>query len=575
MLREAVKFTKNVLAPINDVGDRVGAKWDAGKVTMPPGFKDAFNKFREGGWMNATVDPEFGGMGLPHTIAEVLIASTVAFSLSAMLTRGSAALIESFGTDELKATYCEKMYSGQWAGTMCLSEPQAGSDVGATKTTATKVDGQDYYMLEGTKCWITSGQHDLTENIIHLVLARRPEAPAGTAGISLFVVPRERITATGGLEPNDVFCASIEHKLGIHGSPTCVLKFGENGNCRGWLVGDLEKGMKYMFQMMNDARLEVGVQGQAVGALSYFHALNYAYQRAQGRDLKDFANYEAPQVAIIKHPDVRRMLMFMKSVTEGMRSLLFETTLYGDLRHHHADPAERQKYDNYMALLTPICKAYCSDMGFRVAETGVQVLGGVGYTKDFPLEQALRDAKTASIYEGTNGIQALDLLVRKVGKGGGILYMTYLNNEINDFLGKVESHARLADMGNMLAGARNALNDVTMKFAELGVDVYPVYNATPYLKMFGHVVIGKQLLHQAVVADAKLQALAAANNATEEKAFKAFCRSNAEASFYFDKIQAARFFITQVMPEVYAIKESIFSMDKSGLYANLPAYADA
>jgi alkylation response protein AidB-like acyl-CoA dehydrogenase len=578
LLATAQKFASDVIAPLNEQADRVGAKHhEDGSVTMPPGFKEAWAKLREGGWIAPTMPADHGGLGLPETISqaanEMFIAASCAFSLTGLLTRGSGHLIEAYGTDALKALFLDKMFSGEWAGTMCLTEPQAGSDVGATRTTAIPVEGTDIYAIDGTKIYITSGNHDLTPNIVHLVLARRPGAPAGTAGISLFAVPKFR-PENGQLVPNDVFCVGIEKKMGIHGSPTCILRFGENGKCFGWLVGEGEKGMRYMFQMMNEARLEVGVQGQALAAQSYFHAVNFAYSRKQGKNLADFTNENAPQTEIINHPDVRRNLMFMKSSVEGMRAFLIELALMIDLSKSHPDAEKRKHYDNIIALLTPIAKAYCTDLGFDVTVTGVQVFGGSGFLKDYPMEQLVRDAKIASIYEGTNGIQALDLLVRKVGKAGGLLYMTWMG-ELNEFLGAHEGHARLGGMVAAVAKARDALNDVTMKFLELGVDPYPVYSATPYLKLFGHVVVAQYSLKQAIIADAKLQALGAQFNATDDKALRKLGKEHPDAAFYFDKVQSAKFFITQTLPGVYGLKESIFSLDKSALLAHLTAYADA
>ena len=445
VLEQGLKFSKEILAPINDVADKEGCKFEDGKVSMPQCFHDAYKQYCEGGWAGISSSPDFGGQGMPSAIgiavAEFFIGSCCSFGMTPGLSRGSAGLIESFGSDELKAIYCEKMYTGEWAGTMCLTEPQAGSAVGDLKTTAKK-KGDDW-IINGTKSFITSGDHDLTENIIHLVLARTEGAPAGIKGISLFVVPKFRVNDDGSLgELNDVVCGNIEHKMGIHASSTCTLNFGDNDACVGYLVGEECAGIKCMFQLMNEARIGVGMQGMGQAGAVYMGALAYAKERIQGVEITEMRNVDAPRVPIIDHPDIRRMLMLMKAYTEGCRALLYQTAYYVDLAETAADEEEKEGYEMMIDLLTPICKAYSTDVAFRVSEWGIQVLGGYGYCSEYPMEQYMRDIKILSIYEGTNGIQALDLLGRKIAMKGGMLFMKYVM-ELNDFIEANKEHARV------------------------------------------------------------------------------------------------------------------------------------
>ena len=415
VLDEALKVAKGSLAACNESGDRVGAHFENGKVTLPPGFGKAFKDMADGGWISPTGNPEFGGMGLPESvgtgISEFTMGANTSLSLTVLLTRGASHLIETFASDELKATFCEKMYTGQWAGTMCLTEPSAGSDLGEIKTKAVKQDDGSY-LLTGEKIFITAGDHDLTPNIIHAVLARTPDAPTGPKGLSLFVVPKFRVNPDGSVgEFNDLACSNIEHKLGIHGSPTCSLVLGANGACQGFLLGKERHGLLLMFQMMNAARYEVGIQGLGIAAAAYQAALAFARERLQGRSL---ANREpqAGQVPITEHPDVRRSLLMQSAYCQAMRALVSYTGWCMDMAHI-TEGEEHDRWQGLMELFTPVCKAWCTDWGFRVTEWALQTHGGYGYTCEYPAEQYLRDAKIASIYEGTNGIQALDLVGRK------------------------------------------------------------------------------------------------------------------------------------------------------------------
>ncbi|RMH36839.1 MAG: acyl-CoA dehydrogenase, partial [Deltaproteobacteria bacterium] len=421
IIDEVYQFACDKIGPTNRVGDEVGCRLVDGKVITPPGFKEAWDALYEAGYRNVSAPEEHGGAGAPFSVGiateEFLAGANVAFAMYPGLTVGAAELIAAFGTPEQVGRYVHNMFSGKWAGTMCLTEPHAGSDVGAATTKAIKQpDGT--YKIEGTKIFISAGDHDLTENIIHMVLARTEGAPPGTKGLSLFIVPRDKLT--GG--SNDVTVGGIEHKMGINGSATCVLNFGENGNCVGELVGTEEcRGMSQMFRMMNFARIGVGVQGMAVASAAYLAALDYAKERKQGPHVSKWKDPTAPKVPIIQHPDVRRMLIDMKARVEGIRALILKLCAHTDRERLLAGKDDEQAayHKGQVDLLVPIVKAYSSDQAFRVCETAIQVFGGAGYLRDHPVEQYLRDSKIFSIYEGTNHIQAMDLVGRKLPQRGG------------------------------------------------------------------------------------------------------------------------------------------------------------
>ncbi len=446
VLDQVERFCDEKTGPINGVADRVGCVLENGEVRTPEGFAEAWKQLYELGLPNFMNPLDRGGfqgpMSLDVMIGELMSGANTSFFMYPTLTHGAMELIETFGLEAEKARFVEPMTNGRFSGTMCLSEPQAGSDVGMITTKAVKIDGS-LYEIQGTKCWISVGDHDMAENIVHLVLARVEGAPGGTKGISLFAVPKFRVGDDGSVgESNDVVTASIEHKLGIIASTTAVLNFGDNDGCEGYLLGDTENvGMKQMFQMMNGARIGVGVQGLSVAATAYLNALAYARDRKQGASVKAFKNPNAPRVSIIDHSDVRRMLMEMKSKVEGMRAMAVKLALHADravaLRHAGKDD-EAVYHQGQVDLLTPLFKAYCSDQGFRVCELAIQVYGGAGYVKDNPVEQYLRDAKIFSIYEGTNHIQALDLVVRKLRHRDG--------KDLDDFVeGMTEFITQYAD----------------------------------------------------------------------------------------------------------------------------------
>ncbi|MFI5180101.1 MAG: acyl-CoA dehydrogenase [Thermoanaerobaculia bacterium] len=569
ILEAACDLAKEKLWPINAESDRIGARFEAGKVTVPECQKAFRKTFVENGFVAMSNSAEWGGMGLPNLLSaacgEAFIAACLSFTLTPMLTRGAAHIIEVHGAEWMKKLYLEKMYSGEWSGTMCLTESQAGSDLAAVKMKARR-DG-DSFLIEGTKIFISSGDHDFTKQIVHPVLARIEGAPAGIKGISLFLVPKYLPNADGSLgEPNDVACGNVEHKMGIKASPTCTLNFGENGKCRGWLIGQENSGIVYMFQLMNEARLEVGLQGLGQASSAYGQALAYAQERVQGVSLKGAREPGAKAQAIIHHPDVRRMLLGMKAQVEGIRALIYEAARNQDLAMVHPDEAVRKRADVLVQLLTPICKAYGTDMAFRVTEDAMQVFGGYGYCQEYPAEQFCRDVKITSIYEGTNGIQALDLVGRKLTMSGGALFKEYAAG-LKAFIEKNVGHPVVGPWVKSLAAASDRLVNCTMKIGKAYADQDPYFAflvAVPYLRMFGDVASGALLLEQAILAAGKL-------GPGDMAAYKAKAVNDESSRFYYDKLCTAQFFIYNLLPRVTAVAETILSGDRSALEAAFPA----
>ncbi len=579
VIEEAGKLAERVFYPANKLGDQQGCRFENGQVKVPDSFHEAYRLHREGGWLAMSDSPDVGGQGLPLIVGQPCVEMMGAANWSLLmypgLTHGSARLLEQYGTPELKEIYMEKMFSGQWGGTMCLTEPGAGSDVGNLRTKAVKnADGT--YTITGSKMFISSGMHDLTDNIIHMVLARLEGAPAGTKGISIFLVPRLRPTESGEMVENDVACAGIEHKMGIHGSATCVLNFGENGGSIGYLMGEENKGMRIMFDMMNEARLFVGMQGLCHGTAAYLHALQYSKERFQGSALERMKDGDAPRVAIIEHPDVRRMLLSMKSSTEGMRAMLYLAAYCIDRVRCSENEEEKELFQGYVDLMIPICKSVGSDLGFRVCETAIQVYGGYGFIQEYPVEQFMRDCKIASLYEGTNGIQALDLVGRKLTYKQGLLLKNAMK-AIHKVLGKVRDEFSLRELFKIYDEAQESLIQVSKFFALKGITadyMVPVLNAKPYLDLFGDVVIGFLLLWQAGIASKKLAQIYAEQGAKDEAAQSKLVRENRNAAFYFGKIASARFFINQVLTQAPGKARGIMNDDKSPLEVPEIAFAD-
>jgi hypothetical protein len=573
ILDEGYKFAREVLAPANVPGDREGCTFKDGKVTVPNAYREPYKMFAENGWVSLDRNPEFGGQGAPSclmtAVCDVFFGANISLNLGALLTTGASRLIEVWGTDELKQTYCEKMYRGEWTGTMCLTEAQAGSDVGASTCKARK-EG-DHYLIEGEKVFITFGDHDLTENVIHAVLARTEDAPKGTKGLSLFVVPKHRVNPDGSVgEFNDVVCSGIEHKLGIHGSPTCTMVFGGDGKCQGWLLGEEGGGMRAMFQMMNEARISVGLQGVGLANAAYQAALGYAKERLQGSDLKELKNPDAPRVPIIRHPDVRVMLLRQKAYSEGTRALLLFTAYCADRAESEADETERKRYEGLVEVMTPICKAYCSDMGFRVTEWALQTYGGYGYISEYPAEQYLRDCKIASIYEGTNGIQALDLVGRKLAAENGA-YLFSLMGLVGGLIEKHKKHPVLAEQFEQLGYARDVWGDVNTFFMGAALQkklLIPIVNATQYLALCGDVLTGYFLCEQAALACDKIVPLCkdAGVDPSDLKAVAKLSRDNSEVGYLYGKIVTAQFYCAYELPQVEAKAKGIKSSSMSPLH---------
>lgn len=439
ILEEAAKIAENLLSPINQNGDHEGCQWVDGVVTTPVGFKEAYEQYVAGGWAGLTGDTDFGGQGMPKLLSsqieEMFFGANSSFALYTILTTGATLTLSEHASEALKQRYLPKMYEGRWTGTMCLTEPQAGTDLGMLRTKAIpRADGS--YSITGTKVFITAGEHDLTENIIHLVLAKLPDAPAGPKGISLFVVPRNAVDTDGGLtgDPNNVFCGAIEHKMGIKGSATCVMNFD---GAKGWLVGEPNHGLSNMFTMMNYERLSMGLQSNGLADSSYQTATEYARERIQGRSPTGPQQPESAADPILVHPDVRRMLLTMRANIMAGRALSMYAAMQLDISRFHPDPGQRQQADRLVALLIPVAKAYCSDRGFEMCVMGQQVLGGHGYVAEWGLEQNVRDARIAQIYEGANGIQALDLMGRKTVRGQGEL-LAVLLTEMDKFVADAE-----------------------------------------------------------------------------------------------------------------------------------------
>ena len=528
ILDEAGRFMAELVAPLNHIGDREGPTIHAdGSVTLPDGFKEAYARFVAAGWNGVKSPMEYGGHGFPVVVAtavqEMITSAAMSFSLCPMLTQSAALAVERHASNALKAAYLDKLISGQWTGTMVLTEPEAGSDLGAIRTRAEpQQDGS--WRIFGTKIFITWGEHDLAENIVHLVLARAPDAPAGTRGLSLFIVPKYLPTAEGkpGVR-NDVTCISLEHKIGIHGSPTCVMAFGEHDGAVGYLAGELHSGMPAMFTMMNDARLHVGLQGLGISERAYQKALTFARERRQGQAP---GGERTDSVPIIAHPDVQRMLLTMRAHIEAMRGLLYDTAARLDGGRNHPDAATREEAAAVGRLLTPVAKAWCTDIGVEMTSIGIQIHGGMGYVEETGAGQLWRDSRIAPIYEGTNGIQAIDLTTRKLPDDGGTVVRGYLAEIAGTAAEAAASGGDLAVIGQRLAEGASALSGATEWLLAAG-DVRDVLaGSSPYLRMFGTVAGGYSLAKSAIAATRQLSA----------------------NEFLANKVGTARFYAEQILP---------------------------
>ncbi len=509
-------------------------------------------------------------MGLPYVAemaaGEMQVGACCSLSLSLGLTNAASALLSTFGTDEVKKVYLPKLISGAWQGTMCLTESQAGSAVGDTKATARK-DG-DTYLVSGTKIFITAGEHDMCENHVHLILARTPDAPTGIKGLSLFLVPKFWPDEDGNPgELNDVVCTGIEHKMGIHASPTCVIQFGDENTCRAILIGKESEGIRQMFHMMNHARLGVGLQGLSLSNQAYLYALEYAKERIQGTDIEEMRNPDAERVPITKHPDVRRMLLWQKAMVEASRAMLYMASYHHDMADYCPDEEKKTKSKNALEFLTPVCKAWISDMGFETTRLAMQTMGGAGYIAEYPVERWMRDVKIASIYEGTNGIQALDLIGRKLTKKAG-LYFREMLQKIQAFIKEETEHANLSKEIEFFGKQVADWSRVTMQLGMKGMSGdrrYPVLCATPYLEMTGNVLGAWYLLKQAVRASELLDERHADKDAEDWESRDILYEEDPDARFYFNKMETARFFIYNILTRNKGIAAQIDSEDRSAM----------
>ena len=506
ILDEAAKLAGDELAPLNHPGDRAGSVLENGVVRTPAGFREAYARYVEGGWNGLAFDPEYGGQGLPLAlaipVAEMWNSACMSFALCPLLTVGAVELLQAHGSDEQKRRYLGKLVSGEWTGTMNLTEPQAGSDLGAMRSRAVPAHDPrwgEHYRITGQKIFITYGDHDLAPNIVHMVLARTPEAPPGSRGISLFLVPKLLPDDAGGAgSRNDIRTLSLEHKLGIHASPTCVLAYGEDEGAVGWRIGEENRGLEYMFTMMNAARLNVGLQGVAIAERAYQQARDFARIRVQGRPLGAAANAEA--LSIIHHPDVRRMLLWMRTATEAMRALAYYTAGMIDQGRRHPEPAARRAAERRADLLIPVVKAWCTDLGVAVASTGIQVHGGMGYVEETGAAQHLRDARIAPIYEGTNGIQANDLVGRKLARdrGEAAAALVAEMRATASPLG-ADDRAGGASITRQLEGGLGALETANSFLVE-AEPALAAAGSAPYLQLLGTVCAGWLMARMAISA---------------------------------------------------------------------------
>ncbi|MBF0258835.1 MAG: acyl-CoA dehydrogenase C-terminal domain-containing protein [Desulfamplus sp.] len=566
IVSEARNLAIKEILPTQKPGDEEGCILENGKVKVPECFKRAWQLYKEGEWLAMNDSPEVGGQGMPKLAGlaanEYLVGANPAFMLYSGMTHGAAKLVEEFGTKEQQALYMKKMFSGEWGGTMLLTEPEAGSDVGAL-TTSAKLNDDGTYSITGTKIFISAGEHDLCENIIHPVLARIEGSPAGTRGISLFLVPKFHVNPDGSLGAfNNVVCTGIEEKMGIHGNATCTLSLGEKGPSIGTLLGEVNKGMPEMFRMMNEARAFVGLQAFGVATASYMYALEYARTRVQGRNMMEGKNPEAKSVPIIQHPDVRRQLLNMKAWVDGMRSLIYLNGKCSDLKATASTDEDREKYSDLIEVLTPLVKGYVTDKALEICSHGVQIYGGYGYIKEFPVEQLMRDSRIFMIYEGTNGIQAMDLLGRKLGmkKGKSFGYFVELIQntikEAKDVAGIEEITARVEKALDKFLSTAKIIGERSRS-----ADVLNAYSfAHPFLEVTGDLTMAWMLLWRASVAAPKLAQKAGSLDCAvvREKAEK-----NKDIAYYAGQIMTAEFFINTLLPSALGKMDAIVEGDRS------------
>jgi len=557
IIDEALKVSREDLGPAMQDGDQEGCAYEDGNVKVPGSFHDCWRVLAENGWMSVSSNPEFGGQGLPEVVggllSELFMGANLAMMIYSGLAVGNGRLIENFGTEEDRAIFVEKMYTGIWGGTMCLTEPDAGSDVGRLRTKAvpdSESGDPRIYRIEGTKRFISAGEHDITENIIHLLLARIEGAFPGTKGISLFIVPKIWVNPDGSLgEANDVYCSGIEHKMGVSGTSTCTLNFGENGKCRGILLGEPNTGMPKMFQMMNEARMSTGVMGECMAANAYDTARQYAKERVQG---PPFTDRSADRVPIIQHEDVRRMLMNLKAGTEAMRAMIGKVYYLLDAAEHDTDEAARKEAQQKADMFTPLVKAYCSDFGYDLTREAIQVLGGVGYCREFPAEQYVRDCKIASIWEGTTYIQALDLVGRKLGMEGGTVFQDWIQ-EVMAFSKKYQDDSDFGPDFKLLFKAVQATGDFAtryLKYIKEGRLLLVALTATRFQECFAEVLMGQLILEQGILAREKI---------------KQVDESSSDGIFYRGKVETAKYYCRNILTNVFGRHMALQQEDTSAV----------
>lgn len=560
MLTSAISLCNQYLGPLNKVGDRIGCTHnkETKVVTTPPGTKEAYKQFVDNGFLTLADPSDAGGIQAPGIVAsvfmEIFSSANQAFTMYPGLTRSASHVINHFGEEWMRKTCIPKIASGLWTGTMCLTEPSAGSAVGDLRSTA-KRNNDGSFAIKGVKQWISGGENDFTENILHLVLARIEGAPNGIEGVSLFVVPKFRFDKNTGKinDKNDVFCISLEEKMGIHGNSTCLMSFGDKDQCQGFLIGKENQGINYMFLMMNEARIGVGLQGLGQASVAFLNAEAYAKERIQGVDVAVKKGVEnPPKVAIVNHPDVKRMLLRQRSIVEGMRALCYTAALMHDQSEHAVNDKEKKIAHGFLELLTPIMKAWCTDMGFQSIIQSIQTYGGYGFTKDYPVEQLLRDSKITSIYEGTNGIQALDLVGRKMRMEDGAIFMKWLQRHIT-FIETHKDNQILAKELQIFGDYLNKIGKSAMHMSEIakkGNKHAAILNAYPFLMAFGHTIVCGLLLEQAMLC---------VENLNKNKL------STNDKKFYNNKIKTAKFFTHHVLPEAKSFLANVLSEDISCL----------
>ena len=560
MISSAILFCEQVIGPLNRVGDREGCHYDkiSKKVTTPKGTKESYQAYIENGFLTLADDEAAHGLQVPSSLAacfmELFSSANQAFTMYPGLTKSCSHVLWKFGTDWMKKICVSKIAEGKWLGTMCLTEASAGSAVGDLKSSAQR-NSDGTFQIKALKQWISGGENEFAENILHLVLARIEGAPEGIDGVSLFLVPKKKFDLNDGsiLADNDVYCVSLEEKMGIHGNSTCFMAFGDKSHCVGYLIGKENQGIHYMFLMMNEARIGVGLQGVGQASVGYLNAHKYALERVQGVDInvkRDVKN--PPRVSIIQHPDVKRMLLRQRAIVEGSRALAYLASHYYDLSIHEAKEEDRIKYHDFLELLTPVVKTWGTEMGFQSLTLSLQTYGGYGYTKDFPIEQLMRDCKIATIYEGTSGIQALDFVGRKMRAKDGNIMMSWLER-ISEFLEKNQDHKNISKECELLAEVLGRLGQSALHMSEISKIKdrrHATLNCFPYLMAFGHVTICQLLLEQALISSKNL----------DEKKYSTY-----DKKFYENKIKTAKFFANHILPEAKSFLDNVDSDDYSAL----------